>query len=66
MTQTQDYKHHSFDHIFIAYRVSSDYRAQSDVESDDDDVDADAEEYADDTNEDVCQSNNSSADVGSD
>lgn len=68
MTQTQDDKRHPLDHIFIGYRVSFDFNAQSDrsdIESDDADADADAdaEDYVDDANEDICQFDESPGNV---
>lgn len=36
VTQAQEENHHSFDHVFIGYRVSSDLESQSDLESDGD------------------------------
>lgn len=49
ITQTQNDVHHPFDHAFYGYRVSSDYRSQSDAESD---------EVGDDTLDDLNASEN--------
>lgn len=37
VTQAQEENHHSVDHTFIGYRVSTDFHTQSDMESDEND-----------------------------
>ncbi|XP_031618641.1 ZZ-type zinc finger-containing protein 3 [Contarinia nasturtii] len=56
VAQTQDDNHHSFDHIFIGYRVSSDFNGRSDVSDDDGDGDGQGnEEASEDANDDTSQ-----------
>lgn len=63
VTQAQEKDHHSFEHIFLGYRVNIDYQAHSDGDCDDDEAN---QHTNDDISDDILQSINSPSDVSCD